>query len=160
MQGNWESLWLLVKEGQSYWALCRWSFGILMYELLYGFTPFKGPKRDTTFENILKKPLQFPPKPVISPACQVRSSSASTLTCFARDGVAQASLLPPSTGPHLAAAGAGRQEAAGVCGWGRRHQGSPFLPGHQLGSFAEHCPSSGATGNGGAAPSRVCTGPF
>lgn len=50
---------------------CRWSFGILMYELLYGLTPFKGPKRDATFENILKKPLHFPPKPVTSPACQV-----------------------------------------------------------------------------------------
>ena len=42
-----------------------------MYELLYGFTPFKGAKRDVTFENILKKPLQFPPTPAISPQCQV-----------------------------------------------------------------------------------------
>lgn len=42
-----------------------------MYELLYGFTPFKGAKRDATFENILKKPLQFPPKPAVSTHCQV-----------------------------------------------------------------------------------------
>ena len=42
-----------------------------MYELLYGFTPFKGAKRDVTFENILKKPLQFPPTPAISSQCQV-----------------------------------------------------------------------------------------
>ncbi|KAK9814220.1 hypothetical protein WJX72_002492 [[Myrmecia] bisecta] len=47
-----------------------WSFGILMYELVYGFTPFRGSKRDGTFENILKRPLMFPPKPVVSPACQ------------------------------------------------------------------------------------------
>ena len=50
---------------------CRWSFGILMYELVYGFTPFRGAKRDQTFENILKRPLVFPPKPEISKACQV-----------------------------------------------------------------------------------------
>jgi len=55
--------------------MCRWSFGILMYELLYGFTPFKGAKRDATFENILKKPLQFPPKPTVSPQCQVAFAS-------------------------------------------------------------------------------------
>lgn len=49
----------------------RWSFGILMYELVYGFTPFRGAKRDQTFENILKRPLVFPPKPEISKPCQV-----------------------------------------------------------------------------------------
>lgn len=47
-----------------------WSFGILMYELVYGFTPFRGAKRDQTFENILKRPLVFPPKPEISKPCQ------------------------------------------------------------------------------------------
>lgn len=50
----------------------RWSFGILMYELLYGFTPFRGAKRDTTFENILKRPLAFPSSPEISSDCQAR----------------------------------------------------------------------------------------
>ena len=54
---------------------CRWSFGILMYELVYGFTPFRGAKRDQTFENILKRPLVFPPKPEISKPCQVRGPS-------------------------------------------------------------------------------------
>ena len=49
----------------------RWSFGILMYELLYGFTPFRGAKRDATFENILKRPLAFPTSPEISADCQV-----------------------------------------------------------------------------------------
>jgi len=58
-------------QGQGHGAeVDWWSFGILMYELLYGFTPFKGAKRDATFENILKKPLQFPPKPTVSPQCQ------------------------------------------------------------------------------------------
>nr|AML79004.1 putative LOV domain-containing protein [Botryosphaerella sudetica] len=47
-----------------------WSFGILMYELLYGFTPFRGARREETFENILRNPLQFPSKPAVSDACQ------------------------------------------------------------------------------------------
>lgn len=59
--------------------LCRWSFGILMYELLYGFTPFKGAKRDVTFENIMKKPLEFPAKPEISAECKVRLHLAMSL---------------------------------------------------------------------------------
>mmetsp|Transcript_18646 Transcript_18646/g.56351 ORF Transcript_18646/g.56351 Transcript_18646/m.56351 type:complete len:723 (+) Transcript_18646:282-2450(+) len=52
-----------------------WSFGILMYELVYGFTPFRGAKRDQTFENILKRPLVFPQRPEISKPCQDLISS-------------------------------------------------------------------------------------
>jgi PAS domain S-box-containing protein len=47
-----------------------WSFGILMYELVFGFTPFRGSKRDVTFDNILRRPLNFPPKPTVSAECQ------------------------------------------------------------------------------------------
>ncbi len=54
-----------------------WSFGILMYELVFGYTPFRGNKRDQTFENILKRKLEFPAKPEISPALQVRRVSGS-----------------------------------------------------------------------------------
>ena len=43
-----------------------WSFGILLYELLYGCTPFRGTRRDATFDNVLKKPLAFPDSPHIS----------------------------------------------------------------------------------------------
>ena len=46
-----------------------------MYELLYGFTPFRGAKRDATFENILKRPLAFPSSPEISSDCQARASA-------------------------------------------------------------------------------------
>uniref|UniRef100_A0A126X3J4 non-specific serine/threonine protein kinase n=2 Tax=Chlamydomonadaceae TaxID=3051 RepID=A0A126X3J4_9CHLO len=46
-----------------------WSFGILIYELVYGVTPFRGARRDETFENIIKAPLRFPSKPVVSEAC-------------------------------------------------------------------------------------------
>nr|AML78527.1 putative LOV domain-containing protein [Pandorina morum] len=43
-----------------------WSLGILIYELLYGTTPFRGSRRDETFDNIIKSPLRFPSKPAIS----------------------------------------------------------------------------------------------
>ena len=47
-----------------------WSFGILIYELIYGITPFRGARRDETFENIVRTPLRFPAKPIVSEACQ------------------------------------------------------------------------------------------
>ena len=56
-----------------------WSFGILMYELVFGYTPFRGNKRDQTFENILKRKLEFPAKPEISPALQVRRGQGQSL---------------------------------------------------------------------------------
>lgn len=36
-----------------------WTFGILIYELLYGSTPFKGTSQKETFSNILNKKLKF-----------------------------------------------------------------------------------------------------
>lgn len=52
-----------------------WSFGILMYELVFGFTPFRGAKRDQTFENILKRKLEFPALPEVSPECKVQGTT-------------------------------------------------------------------------------------
>lgn len=43
-----------------------WSLGILMYELAFGVSPFRGPRRDVTFDNILHKPLTFPSKVDVS----------------------------------------------------------------------------------------------
>jgi len=37
-----------------------WTFGILMYEMLYGSTPFRGSTRDATFSSINKAKIQFP----------------------------------------------------------------------------------------------------
>ncbi|KAF7723505.1 serine/threonine protein kinase, AGC [Apophysomyces ossiformis] len=37
-----------------------WTLGILLYEMLYGMTPFKGVSRDDTFDLILNKSLTFP----------------------------------------------------------------------------------------------------
>lgn len=40
--------------------------GILLYEMLFGRTPFKGNNRQKTFANILAKELLFPPNILVS----------------------------------------------------------------------------------------------
>ncbi|KAL5729520.1 Protein kinase PINOID [Ranunculus cassubicifolius] len=37
-----------------------WTFGVLLYEMLYGRTPFKGDNNEKTLINIIKQPLSFP----------------------------------------------------------------------------------------------------
>ncbi|KAK9455538.1 kinase-like domain-containing protein [Dipodascopsis uninucleata] len=44
-------------------AVDWWTLGILIYEMLYGTTPFKGKNRNATFANILKHEVQFPAYP-------------------------------------------------------------------------------------------------
>lgn len=51
-------------------AVDWWELGIFLYELLYGFTPFRGAHREQTFENILHRNLAFPETPTISPMCR------------------------------------------------------------------------------------------
>lgn len=41
-------------------AVDWWAFGIFIYEMIYGRTPFAGPTNEATLRNILKKPLSFP----------------------------------------------------------------------------------------------------
>nr|AML77684.1 putative LOV domain-containing protein [Heliconia sp. BC-2016] len=41
-------------------AVDWWALGILLYEMLYGYTPFRGKTRQKTFANILHKDLKFP----------------------------------------------------------------------------------------------------
>ena len=40
-------------------AVDWWTLGILLYEMLYGTTPFKGSSRNVTFQNILKNEIAF-----------------------------------------------------------------------------------------------------
>nr|AML79048.1 putative LOV domain-containing protein [Caiophora chuquitensis] len=41
-------------------AIDWWALGILLYEMLYGRTPFRGKNRQKTFANIIHKDLTFP----------------------------------------------------------------------------------------------------
>ncbi|CAK9166705.1 unnamed protein product [Ilex paraguariensis] len=37
-----------------------WALGILLYEMFYGYTPFRGKTRQKTFANVLHKDIKFP----------------------------------------------------------------------------------------------------
>lgn len=51
-------------------AVDWWTLGILTYEMLFGFTPFKGDNTNETFCNILKSEVTFPNNNEISRACK------------------------------------------------------------------------------------------
>ncbi|KFK32482.1 hypothetical protein AALP_AA6G248100 [Arabis alpina] len=48
-------------------AVDWWTFGIFLYEMIFGTTPFKGENNERTLVNILKSPLTFPKVEVNSP---------------------------------------------------------------------------------------------
>ena len=44
-----------------------WELGILIHEMVYGTTPFRAPRREQTFHNIINQPIVFPSTPPVSP---------------------------------------------------------------------------------------------
>ncbi|KAJ3149628.1 hypothetical protein HDU89_003681 [Geranomyces variabilis] len=51
-------------------AVDWWTLGILIYEMLYGTTPFRGADRNATFQNILYHEVHFPATPEVSSTCK------------------------------------------------------------------------------------------
>ncbi|XP_058095384.1 serine/threonine-protein kinase AGC1-7-like [Magnolia sinica] len=47
-------------------AVDWWTFGIFLYELLHGTTPFKGQGNRATLFNVVGQPLKFPDAPSVS----------------------------------------------------------------------------------------------
>ncbi|KAE8668422.1 Protein kinase G11A [Hibiscus syriacus] len=47
-------------------AVDWWNFGIFLYELLYGKTPFKGADNEETLANVVLHSLKFPDSPLVS----------------------------------------------------------------------------------------------
>ncbi|RWW66219.1 hypothetical protein BHE74_00026443 [Ensete ventricosum] len=47
-------------------AVDWWTYGIFLYELLFGKTPFKGSGNRATLFNVVGQPLRFPEFPVVS----------------------------------------------------------------------------------------------
>ncbi|CAK7343400.1 unnamed protein product [Dovyalis caffra] len=47
-------------------AVDWWTFGVFLYELLYGITPFKGSGNEETLANVVSESLKFPDSPLVS----------------------------------------------------------------------------------------------
>ncbi|KAJ6290159.1 hypothetical protein OIU78_025972 [Salix suchowensis] len=98
-------------------AVDWWTFGIFLYELLFGRTPFKGAGNRATLFNVVAQPLRFPESPTVSFA--------------ARDMIRGLLVKEPQ---HRFAYRRGATEI-------KRH---PFFSEHQLGIHSLYKPPGGA----------------
>ncbi|KAK4686391.1 protein-serine/threonine kinase, partial [Tremellales sp. Uapishka_1] len=51
-------------------AVDWWTLGILVYEMIFATTPFKGSNRNGTFANVMKHEVTFPDKTPVSSLCK------------------------------------------------------------------------------------------
>ena len=66
-------------------AVDWWTLGILIYEMLFGTTPFKGKNRNATFANILRDDVPFPEHsgaPQITTYAQLTSWRSDVANCL------------------------------------------------------------------------------
>ncbi|KAK7337216.1 hypothetical protein VNO77_17779 [Canavalia gladiata] len=56
----------IIKEEGHGAAVDWWTFGVFLYELLYGRTPFKGSSNEETLANVVLQSLRFPDDPFVS----------------------------------------------------------------------------------------------
>jgi serine/threonine-protein kinase ULK/ATG1 len=56
-----------ILEGQPFSSKCDiWSLGVMLFEMLYGKTPWEGDSQYNLLQAIKKQPLKFPPTPAKS----------------------------------------------------------------------------------------------
>jgi serine/threonine protein kinase len=51
----------LIERGTCSYSSDTWSYGVVMYAIVFGRLPFAGPSISSTFDEILHAPLTFPP---------------------------------------------------------------------------------------------------
>ncbi|XP_052175917.1 serine/threonine-protein kinase KIPK1-like [Diospyros lotus] len=56
---------IIIGEGHGS-AVDWWTFGVFLYELIYGRTPFKGAGNEETLANVVTQSLEFPESPLVS----------------------------------------------------------------------------------------------
>jgi serine/threonine protein kinase len=115
-------------------AVDWWTLGILVYEMLYGTTPFKGKNRNATFANILREDIPFPDH---AGAPQISKSVFHSAPIFHSVMMLTKNTQPLQI-PHPQAPHQGREPPPGRARRRVRHQDAPLLPHHAVGADPAH----------------------
>ena len=113
-------------------AVDWWTLGILLYEMLFGTTPFKGKSRNQTFANILRDEVPFPEH---SGAPQISKYAPQSGLCFLviADIWPQSLQIPHPKTPHQRRTPPNRFPRRRL-----RRENPPLLPHHPMGSAEAH----------------------
>ncbi|GAA6062778.1 hypothetical protein JCM10212_006891 [Sporobolomyces blumeae] len=107
-------------------AVDWWTFGILVYEMLYGCTPFKGSNRHATFSNVLRNEPAFPDHPATTTICK---SVIKRLLCKDEH---------KRMGSQSGASEVKQHKWFSSINWGLlRHQKPPIIPANSIKSASE-----------------------